>query len=214
MAVARLWLWLWVRCARLWLWLWVRCARLWLWQAMAVAVCSVCDAMAVAVGSVCDAMAVAVGSVCGTRDFLSLTIFDMPCRFTPCHHKKRFTGSTDARPDACDSQTLPDDRSKLGQLCHIWGSTYSEFDVPRVTSYTQTWGIQLSDGGLHDPVPDNRLYQFPMMIYGSPSELRALLPVGGRGAHFAIDGQQNRFECDNYPRGGSSPGDEWMIFVR
>lgn len=122
-----------------------------------------------------------------------------------------FTGATDVYPDACASEPLPDDDSALGQVCAVWGSSY---DGQKITRETQTWGIHLSDGWVHNPVADNRLYQFPMWVYGKPRALTeaSKYVASSNGAHFSMDGQQNRFECDNFAK--ASPGNEWMVFIR
>ena len=53
-----------------------------------------------------------------------------------------------------------------------------------------------------------------MWVYARPRELTSTsnYVLEQNGAHFAMDGQQNRFECDNYLK--ASAGDEWMVFIR
>jgi len=131
------------------------------------------------------------------------------------------TGGTNTYPDACStSQTLAGDTgSVIGQSCKDWGA-HINGDTGKRELATGKWGIHISTTpGYQNPDPDHRLYQFPLWIYGqgpAGSDTQALIQSRKqRGAHFAIDGATNRFECDNFPPlGVSGEGDTWNIFIR
>ena len=104
-----------------------------------------------------------------------------------------FSGQTDVLPDACGSfYKMNDDNSKLANKCQRWG---------REGSYlVGKWGHE-TGGGLGSDQNETRLFN------------HAIFAVNEE--HWLV-GNQNRFECDDYNREGTTVlrGDFWEIFVR
>ena len=105
-----------------------------------------------------------------------------------------FSGQTDVLPVARGSfYKMNDDDSYLANKCERWGKYDGKYLVGK-------WGHQM-DGTLGSDQNETRLFNY------------AIFAVNEQ--HWLV-GFQNRFECDDFNRGGTIVlrGDFWEIFVR
>lgn len=123
-----------------------------------------------------------------------------------------FTGGlkSTAVPDACDgTRTLPGDTgSTLGKNCKFWGT---KKESRKTVAHTSTWGI----GHYSVPSADSRVYDNPILIYGTAESTGNPEAPSGPEARWSLDFRHGRFECDDISKDHEYlKGDTWQIFVR
>ena len=105
-----------------------------------------------------------------------------------------FSGQTDVLAVACGSfYKMNDDNSELANKCQGWGKDNGDYKIGK-------WGHE-TDSALGSDQNETRLFNHPIFVENEE--------------HWLV-GHQNRFECDDDNRGGTTVlrGDFWEIFVR
>ena len=105
-----------------------------------------------------------------------------------------FSGQTDVLPYACGSfYKMNDDNSELANKCQGWGKDNGRYNIGK-------WGHE-TNSGLGSDQNETRLFNHPIFVKNEE--------------HWLV-GHQNRFECDDDTRGGTTVlrSGFWEIFVR